>query len=61
MGAYCAVLPSGYLGWGIGETYHGLARGIDRAETAVSLFIILAILGGVIWLRGKIGISILKK
>ncbi len=55
----CLIL--GYLGWGIGETYHSLARGIDRVETAVSLFIILALLGGIIWLRGKIGISILKK
>ncbi|MEE9191188.1 MAG: VTT domain-containing protein [Candidatus Aerophobetes bacterium] len=55
----CLIL--GYLGWGIGETYYGLAHGIDRVETAVSLFIILALLGGIIWLRGKIGISILKK
>jgi len=55
----CLIL--GYLGWGIGETYHGLAYGIDRVETAVSLFIILALLGGIVWLRGKIRISILKK
>jgi membrane protein DedA with SNARE-associated domain len=55
----CLIL--GYLGWGIGETYHGLAQGIDRVETVVSLFIILALLGGIIWLRGKIGIRILKK
>jgi len=55
----CLIL--GYLGWGISETYHGLARGIDRVETVVSLFIILAILGEIIWLRGKIGISLLKK
>ncbi|MEE9567758.1 MAG: VTT domain-containing protein [Candidatus Binatia bacterium] len=55
----CLIL--GYLGWGIGETYHGLAHGLDRVETAVSLFIILVLLGGIIWLRGKVGISILKK
>ena len=55
----CLIL--GYLGWGIGETYHGLAHGLDRVETVVSLFIVLALLGGIIWLRGKVGISILKK
>ena len=54
----CLLLA--YLGWGLGEAYHDLAYGIDRVETIVSLIIILAILAGIVWLRGRIRRSVLK-
>ncbi len=31
----------GYLGWGMGETYQGIAKGIDKAEGIVSGLIIV--------------------
>jgi len=34
----------GYLGWGLGETYQSIARGIDKAEGIVSGILILAML-----------------
>jgi membrane protein DedA with SNARE-associated domain len=50
----------GYLGWGLGETYQGIAKGIDRAETVVSVVLILGVLAAIIWLRAKVRGSILK-
>lgn len=50
----------GYLGWWMGETYHQIAYGIDRAETVVSVIIILAILGLLFWLRSRVRGKILK-
>lgn len=44
----------GYLGWWMGETYHHIAYGIDKAETVVSVILILAILGLNLWLRAKV-------
>ena len=44
----------GYLGWGMGETYQGLARGLDRAEGIVSAILILAIIAGIVWLRARV-------
>lgn len=44
----------GYLGWGMGETYHHIAYGIDRAETIASVLIILAVLALILWLRAKV-------
>lgn len=44
----------GYLGWGLGETYQGMAKGIDRAEGIVSAILILAIIVAVLWLRAKV-------
>ncbi len=55
----CLLLA--YLGWGLGEAYHDLAYGIDRIETIVSLIIILAILAGIVWLRGRVRRSVLKE
>lgn len=54
----CLLLA--YLGWGIGETYHRLAHGIDRAETLVSLLMIIVVLVGILWLRGRVRKSVLK-
>lgn len=51
----------GYLGWWMGETYHHIAYGIDKAETAVSLLIILAVLLLILWLRGTVRQKILRK
>jgi len=48
----CLLL--GYLGWWIGETYHRVAYGIDRAETTVSILVIAAILGLLLWLRVRV-------
>ncbi len=43
----------GYLGWGLGETYQGIAKGIDKAESVVSGILILLIFAVIIWLRGR--------
>jgi membrane protein DedA with SNARE-associated domain len=48
----CLLL--GYLGWGLGETYQGIARGIDKAEGIVSGVLILGILAAIIWLRARV-------
>ena len=55
----CLLLA--YLGWGLGDTYHGLAHGIDRAETLVSLTIVLLTLGIIVWLRARVRKSVLKE
>jgi membrane protein DedA with SNARE-associated domain len=44
----------GYLGWRMGETYHTLAYGIDRAETALSLLLLAAAIGLILWLRTRV-------
>lgn len=44
----------GYLGWLVGETYNRIAYGLDRAETLVSLIILLALLGLILWLRLRV-------
>jgi membrane protein DedA with SNARE-associated domain len=44
----------GFLGWWMGETYQHTALGIDKAETVVSIILIVAILAGNFWLRAKI-------
>ena len=44
----------GYLGWGLGEAYQGIAKGIDKAEGVVSGVLILLIFGVVIWLRARV-------
>ena len=55
----CLLL--GYLGWGLGETYQGFAKGIDRAESIMSGLIILAIFGVIIWLRSRVRGKILNQ
>jgi len=54
-------LSLGYLGWWVGETYHHIAYGIDRAETIGSLLVILAIFGMIFWLRAKVRGKIFNK
>ena len=44
----------GYLGWGLGETYQGMAKGIDKAEGIVSGILILGIIAGIVWLRARV-------
>jgi membrane protein DedA with SNARE-associated domain len=55
----CLLL--GYLGWGLGETYQSLAKGIDRAESIVSALLIIVIFGVIIWLRTRVRRQILEK
>ena len=50
----------GYLGWGMGETYQGMAKGIDKAESIMSAVLILAIFAVIIWLRARVRGKILK-
>ena len=44
----------GYLGWGLGETYQGIAKGIDKAEGIVSGILILGVIAAIIWLRARV-------
>ena len=60
-GAIPRCLLLAYLGWSLGETYQGFAKGIDRAEGIVSGILLLAILGGIIWLRVRVRSNILDK
>jgi membrane protein DedA with SNARE-associated domain len=55
----CLLL--GYLGWGLGETYQGIARGIDKAEGIVSGLLIVAIFAAIIWLRARVRVKILDQ
>lgn len=55
----CLLL--GYLGWGLGETYQGIAKGIDKVEGIVSGILILTIFGVIIWLRARVRGKILDK
>jgi membrane protein DedA with SNARE-associated domain len=59
-GAIPRCLLLGYLGWGLGETYQGLAQGIDRIESIVSGLLLLAIIGVIIWLRSRVRGKILN-
>ena len=49
----------GYLGWGLGETYQGMAKGIDKVEGVVSAILILGIIAAIIWLRARVRAKIL--
>jgi len=49
-----------YLGWGLGEAYQGMANGIDKAETMVSILLIALIFAVIFWLRAKVRGRILK-
>ena len=55
----CLFLAS--LGWGLGATYHRLAHGIDRAETIMSLFIVISLISIIIWLRSRVRKTILDE
>ena len=55
----CLLLA--YLGWGLGETYQGFAKGIDRAEGIVSGILLVVILGAIIWLRARVKSNMLDK
>lgn len=54
----CLLLA--YLGWGLGDTYQGIAKGIDRAESIISGLLIVAIFGAIIWLRSRVRGKILN-
>lgn len=60
-GAVPRCLVLGYLGWGLGETYQTMARGIDRAESIFSALLVLGILTGIIWLRSRVRRKVLDK
>jgi membrane protein DedA with SNARE-associated domain len=55
----CLLLA--YLGWGLGETYQGFAKGIDRAEGIVSGILLVVILGAIVWLRARVRGNLLDK
>jgi membrane protein DedA with SNARE-associated domain len=55
----CLLLA--YLGWGLGETYQGFAKGIDRAEGIVSGLLLVVILGAIVWLRARVRGNLLDK
>lgn len=44
----------GYLGWGLGEPYQAMAKGIDKIETIVSLLLLALIFGVILWLRWRV-------
>jgi len=54
----CLLLA--YLGWGLGETYQGIAKGIDRAESIVSAVLIIVIIVAIVWLRSRVRGKILN-
>jgi membrane protein DedA with SNARE-associated domain len=60
-GAIPRCLLLGYLGWGLGETYQGFAKGLDKAEGIVSGILILSIIGAIVWLRARVRGKILEK
>jgi len=49
-----------FLGWGLGETYQSIAKGIDRMESIVSALLIIAIFAVIIWLRSRVRGKILS-
>jgi len=51
----------GYLGWAVGETYQGLAKGLDRAESIVSTLLIVGIIALIVWLRARMRSKILNQ
>ena len=55
----CLLLA--YMGWGLGETYQGFAKGIDRAEGIVSGILLVVILGAIVWLRARVKSNMLDK
>ena len=55
----CLLLA--YMGWGLGETYQGVAKGIDRAEGIVSGILLVVILGAIVWLRARVKSNMLDK
>jgi membrane protein DedA with SNARE-associated domain len=60
-GAIPRCLLLGYLGWGLGETYQGFAKGLDRAEGVVSAILILTVIGAIVWLRARVRGKMLEK
>jgi membrane protein DedA with SNARE-associated domain len=60
-GAIPRCLLLGYLGWGLGETYQGFAKGLDKAEGIVSGIVILSIIGAIVWLRARVRGKIFEK
>jgi membrane protein DedA with SNARE-associated domain len=60
-GAIPRCLLLGYLGWGLGETYQGFAKGLDRAEGIVSAILVLTIVGAIVWLRARVRGKMLEK
>ena len=60
-GAIPRCLLLGYLGWGLGETYQGFAKGLDKAESIVSGILILSVIGTIVWLRARVRGKILEK
>jgi len=60
-GAIPRCLLLAYLGWGLGETYQGFAKGIDRAEGIVSGILLVVILGAILWLRARVKSNMLDK
>ena len=50
----------GYLGWGLGEPYQAMAKGIDKVETIVSILMLGLIFALILWVRWRVRGKILK-
>ena len=50
----------GYLGWGLGEPYQAIAKGIDKLESIVSLLLLGLIFALILWLRWRVRGKLLK-
>lgn len=50
----------GYLGWGLGEPYQAMAKGIDKVETIVSMLMLGLIFALILWVRWRVRGKILK-
>jgi len=53
LGSIPRCLLLGYLGYMMRDSYEGLARKINSAESLVSAGIVAAVLGFILWLRGR--------
>ena len=53
LGSVPRCLLLAYLGWLTRDAYQGLAYGLDRVETAVSILLLLVTGAGIFWLRRR--------
>lgn len=60
LGTIPRCLFLGYLGWGLGDTYHRIAARLDQAETIISGLLIFGAVAGIVWLRARVREKILN-
>lgn len=61
LGTIPRCLFLGYLGWGLGETYDGIATRLNQAETIISGLLILVAVAGIVWLRARASATFISK